>query len=130
MAPRTTLASGSFAEPDGQLALLEPPAPKLTYRQATILTALQNAGQDGLDADQAGALWHHAKRYHGPDQRCTYCAQTGKGILDSLKAKDLAYYRRANRAKSLPGIWLATDLPTDPTDDTALLPGMSAEIPY
>lgn len=115
---------------NGQLELVEAAPPKLTDRQATILDALQHAGQDGLDTDQAGAHWHAAKGIHRADTRCRYCAQDGKGILEALRAKGLARYRRANRSRSQPGVWLATNVTEDPADDTTLLRGMSAEIPY
>jgi len=119
-----------------QLTLIEiapvEPEPKpivLTARQQAVLDALRAAGHDGLDADQAGALWHHAKGYHGPDDRCKHCGQTGKGILESLKTKESAYYRRANRVRGIPGVWLATDLAANPEVDSEAARGDFGEFP-
>lgn len=106
-------------EPE-QLALLDRPAPR-------------RAGQDGLDTDHAGALAHTLKldRWaHDEHERCQFCGRDGKQILEALKAKGLATYRRANRARSIPGAWLATNQAPDPADDVSLPRGMTNEIPY
>jgi hypothetical protein len=87
---------------------------KLTARQQAVLDALQAAGPDGLDTDQAGAIAHELRDSiwaHDRDRRCQYCASAGKEILKALAAKGLARYRRADRSRSLPGIWLSTDQP-------------------
>lgn len=102
-----------------QLALLDlAPEIKLTDRQQAVLDALKAAGPDGLDTDQAGAIAHEtpaASGYsHTRDTRCVHCAHAGKQILERLAELGLARYRRANRSKSLHGVWLATDLPDDP----------------
>lgn len=122
----------THAEPE-QLALLEPAPPKLTERQEVVHEALQRAAQDGLDADQAGAIAHTLKQdrwAHHEHERCQFCGRDGKQILEALKAKGLATYRRANRARSIPGAWLATDLHADAEADTSLPRGMTDTIPY
>lgn len=109
-----------------QLALVEIPAePKLTGRQEMALAALEHAAHDGLATDEVGALLHASRSIHGTDTRCVYCAQTGREVLEALKAKGLARYRRANHAKSLHGAWLVANLPADPPADTK--PG---NVPY
>jgi hypothetical protein len=94
----------------GQLALLGLPDPvrKLTDRQQHVLDALTRAGQDGLDADQAGALLCERKGIHGREQRCQFDGRNGKQVLEALKAKGLARYRR--RRGDTPGAWLAATL--------------------
>lgn len=96
-----------------QLALI-PAAPRpLTDRQAAVLQALHAAGTDGLDTDAAGAIAHTLKAgrwAHPADQRCLYCGKDGRAILARLAELGHCRYRRANRAKSLPGVWLATSL--------------------
>ena len=108
---------------NGQLALVDvQPAAKLTERQQAVLDALQRAGHDGLDADQAGAIAHELKAgrwQHSRDERCLYCAQDGLQILRRLRDLGLARYRRANRSRSLPGVWLAADVNSDPARDLA-----------
>jgi hypothetical protein len=116
-----------------QLALLPDAPARLTDRQAAVLHGLQAAGTDGLDTDQAGAIAHELKEgrwAHSRDARCAYCARDGKTILQRLAQLGHARYRRANRARSVPGTWLATNQTTDPADDTSLPPGMTDTIPY
>lgn len=98
---------------EGQLALLPAPGPRLTARQAHVLELLHTAGHDGLDADQAGAHLCALKGIHTADTRCQWDARGGRQVLEALAAKGLARYRRANRARSLPGAWLATNLTAD-----------------
>lgn len=112
-----------------QLALLESPPIRLTDRQQVVMDALTRNGQDGLDADQAGALWCSAKSIHGPDDRCGFDGKSGLGILHELQAKGLTRYRRANRARGIHGAWLSTDVPAT-EDDGSLPSGMTDEIPY
>ncbi len=103
---------GSASRSPEQLTLVDAPAaPKLTGRQVAVLIALENAGADGLDTDQAGAIDHElltTRWQHSRDQRCQWCALAGKSILKALEAKGLARYRRADRRKSQDGVWLAT----------------------
>lgn len=117
-----------------QLELLpETKVVQLTDRQQLVHQAVQHAGPDGLDADQAGALAHGLKEgrwAHGPDDRCQFCGSDGRQILEALATKGLVRYRRANRARNLTGAWFTTDTKTDPAEDTTLLPGMTDEIPY
>lgn len=96
----------------------------LTARQQHVHDALTRAAHDGLTTDEAGAVAHEIKDNwgHARDQRCRFCGQDGKQILEALKAKGLARYRRARGAT--PGVWLAVDLPAE------LPPGMTTEIPY
>jgi hypothetical protein len=96
-----------------QLALIPAEAKPLTPRQQAVLEALIAAGQDGLDTDQAGAIAHELKEgrwAHSRDDRCSFCGKDGRQILERLAELGHARYRRANRARSLPGVWLATDL--------------------
>jgi ribosomal protein S14 len=104
-----------------QLALLEPAPPRLTERQRAVHDALVKAGQDGLDADQAGAIAHTLKdgRWaHSKDERCQFCGKDGQAILRRLGELGLARYRRANRARSIPGAWLATNAEPQPNPET------------
>lgn len=103
----------------------------LTDRQQLVLDAVKRAGSDGLDADEAGAIWHANKDIHHPDTRCFHCGQTGQGILESLAAKDLVHRRRANRAKGIHGAWIATG--TEQPQDAARFRGMLPDdqpLPY
>lgn len=120
------------AGPGDQLALIPVQPKPLTDRQQAVLDALTAAGQDGLDTDQAGAIAHELKEgrwAHGRDDRCAYCAQDGKQILQRLADLGHARYRRANRAKSLPGIWLAMNPTTDLAEHAAASDAAFGEFP-
>jgi hypothetical protein len=104
-----------------QLALLEPAPPRLTERQRAVRDALQAAGQDGLDADQAGAIAHTLKEgrwAHSKDERCQFCGKDGQAILRRLAELGLARYRRADRARNTHGTWLPTN--EEPQPDAAI----------
>lgn len=93
-----------------QLPLLEvePPAAKLTPQQALVLERLLAAGQDGLHADEVGAIAHsvmESRWRHSAEDRCEYCGKRGLEILKALRAKGLVRYRA--KLKS----WQATELP-------------------
>ncbi len=127
-----TRVAAEFADtaaPGDQLALIPAEPKPLTGRQQAVLDALQAAGQDGLDTDAAGAIAHEiptSSGYsHARDTRCIHCAHAGRQILDRLAELGHARYRRANRAKSVPGAWLATNL----TADTEAARGDFGEFP-
>lgn len=109
----------------GQLQLVEVAAePRLTSRQQAVLAAVQHAGIDGLDADQAGALLHWRNDRHGPDDRCAFCGRDGQSILaKELRPKGLVKYRRAKGL--LAAGWIAVGI-----KDDRLPPGMTTEIPF
>jgi hypothetical protein len=104
-----------------QLALLPPAQRRLTERQRAVRDALRAAGQDGLDADQAGAIAHTLKdgRWaHSKDERCRFCGKDGQAIMRRLAELGLARYRRANRQRNIHGTWLPTD--AEPQPDAAI----------
>lgn len=81
-----------------QLALLEiPVAPKLTGRQQAVLDAVRRAHPDSLESSEAGAILHELKEgrwRHSRDDRCRWCSQDGKAVLQALKLKGLVTYKR------------------------------------
>jgi hypothetical protein len=116
-----------------QLELLAPAPPKLTERQQLALDHLEHAGPDGLAADHIGALLHQTKPagtrgHHTAETRCLYCGKTGREVLEALKAKGLARYRRARG--DTPGAWVTSDQPaTPPRAVRGMLPDSEA-IPF
>lgn len=77
-----------------QLPLIEMPAlPRLTGRQELALAALEHARDDGLTADEVGAILHASRSVHGTDERCVWCGSSGREVLLALKAKGLVRYR-------------------------------------
>lgn len=106
-----------------QLALIDTPTvPKLTVRQQRVLELVRQAGPDGVHADEIGAALHEEREgrwQHSRDDRCLYCASTGKEVLGALKKKGLVRYRRAR--SGMPGYWQAVD-----ATDTRPLTGMLA----
>lgn len=97
---------------DDQLQLVDVAAvPKLTDRQARALELLTAAGHDGLHADELGAIVHEEKGdkwAHSRDIRYVYCGSTGNELLNALRNKGLAKYRRAKNG--IPGAWIAIKL--------------------
>lgn len=81
-----------------QLALLElPVAPKLTWRQQAVLDAVTRAHPESLESSEAGAILHEMKEgrwRHSRDDRCRFCGQDGKAVLEALRTKGLVTYRR------------------------------------
>lgn len=81
-----------------QLALLEiPVALKLTVRQQAVLDAVTRAHPDSLESSEAGAVLHEMREgrwRHSRDDRCRWCAQEGKSVLEALRTKGLVSYRR------------------------------------
>lgn len=77
-----------------QLALLEPPEPKLTDRQQFALELVKGAGVDGIHADEVGAAWCARRDKHPASSRCRWCGSNGKDVLEELKRKDLVRYVR------------------------------------
>jgi hypothetical protein len=97
-----------------QLTIVET-GPKLTPRQQAVHQALQAAGQDGLHADEAGAVAHEQKEgrwAHSRDERCQWCGKDGKQILHALRAKGLARYRSKLKA------WQASTIESEPVVET------------
>jgi hypothetical protein len=91
---------------------LFPTAPPLNARQQAIMDALQRAGQDGIDAIDAGAISHsfvNGRSRHNPTIYCDYCPREGLRILDQLRGLGLVKYRR--RKGSSPGAWVTTNEP-------------------
>jgi hypothetical protein len=92
-----------------QLPLVEvDPEPRLTDRQQLALTALQDAGADGLHADEVGARLHEAKQTkwaHSREERCVYCAGDGLQVLRRLRELGLARYRAKGK------MWQAVGVP-------------------
>lgn len=91
-----------------QLALLEIEPTALPTPQQVVYDALHSCGNEGLTADEAGALAHSFKdsRWaHSAGERCQFCGRDGLAILKALETKGLAYYRRKKR--NIPGAWLA-----------------------
>lgn len=103
---------------DGQLALL-PETPRLTDKQRYILDAVHRAGADGLQADEAGALWCELHGRHTAGDRCQFDGSSGKAVLHSLRAKGLVRYRRARGQQA--GAWLPVGVAE--VETTEQLPG-------
>lgn len=98
-----------------QLALVEIAPTALPTSQQVVYDALRSCGNEGLTADEAGALAHSFKdsRWaHSAGDRCQFCGRDGLAILKALETKGLAFYRRKKR--NVPGAWLAvsTENPT------------------
>ena len=90
---------------------------QLTNRQQRVLDALHAAGQDGLHADEAGALAHemkHGRWAHPNQERCVYCAGDGLAILRRLKEHGLARYRSKSK------IWQAVGTDSTPAPVSAI----------
>jgi hypothetical protein len=96
--------AGTGGRVNGQLALLPEAPPKLTDKQRYILDAVQRAGPDGLQADEAGALWCELHGRHSAGDRCQFDGSSGKAVLHSLRAKGLVRYRGARGQQA--GAWL------------------------
>ena len=93
-----------------------PSGTRLGRSQQLVLTAVQNAGQDGLTADEAGALVHEQRGHHDHGVRCDYCASDGRQVLASLRKRSLVKSRRG-------GSWVT------PTAQPAAPAGMSDDLP-
>lgn len=72
-------------------------AATLTPRQETVYD-LVLATDGGISADEAGALAHETRerRPHSRDERCEWCGQDGRQILEALHRKGLVRRRRRN----------------------------------
>lgn len=81
--------------------LFEPPPPiqTLTERQAFVLDELRKA-DDGLDADEVGALLCERNGRHDRGTRCEWDSSNGQGVLKALRKKELVKRRRG-------GTWVA-----------------------
>lgn len=97
------------------LQLFDVPASHhLTDRQQAVLNALRRAGQDGLHADECGAIAHELKQgrwAHTRDERCQFCGQDGMQILRRLRELGLVRYRAKLKA------WVAVGIPESIRND-------------
>src|SRR4051812_45721323 len=50
----------------------------------------------GITADELGALEHERKGKHHRDQRCTFCTDEGRGVLESKAVGPMLVRRRAS----------------------------------
>jgi hypothetical protein len=64
--------------PAANPSLFDPGPPKLTDRQAFLLERVR-LSEDGLAADEAGALLHERRGKHDAGVRCEWCSTEGKG---------------------------------------------------
>jgi hypothetical protein len=78
---------------------VEPVEPTLTERQEYVLDELRRQ-EDGLDADEVGALLCERNGRHDRGVRCPYDSSNGQGVLKALRKKGLARRRRG-------GTWVA-----------------------
>lgn len=77
-----------------QLTLVDvPAAPTLTSRQQRALDLITRSGHQGLESDELGAHFHR----HPADQRCRFCATTGRELGRRLRADGLVQQRRRQR---------------------------------
>lgn len=74
---------------------LERAAKPLTSNQQLAFDYIRE--RDGVTVDEIGAYLHahRDKRPHGVDQRCEWCAKTGRQTVQSKALKPLVTYRRA-----------------------------------
>jgi hypothetical protein len=86
--------------------------PTLTERQQFVLEQLRNFGEDGLSADEVGALLCARRGRHDAGTRCEYDSSNGTGVLKALKKKGLARRRRG-------GTWLALSGPDGGGDSSS-----------
>lgn len=88
-----------------QLVLIPPPAPRLTDKQQALLDAVTQAGSEGLDAAEGGAVLHALKEEsrwaHTRQERCVYCGRDGNQYLRRLRV--LGHVRYAGKLK----VWVA-----------------------
>jgi hypothetical protein len=73
---------------------LFPLEPRLTDRQRLVWEAIRNAGPDGLQPADAGALLHERKGKHLAEEHCPWCKQEGLDVLGSKPLKFLAKRKR------------------------------------
>lgn len=86
-----------------QLALI-PAGPKLGERQQFVLALVEQAGPDGVSADEAGAAWCAERGKHPVEERCEFDGKGGNETLRSLRAKGLVRYRK--RTPDREGGWV------------------------
>lgn len=115
-----------------QLRLIDAPAVKpLTGRQQAVLDAVTNAGVDGIDAADAGAITHALKEgrwAHPQDQRCAYCGRDGQAILARLA--ELGHVRYRRKTSSLPGGWVATSVLDGPDERFRAMLADDEDLPF
>jgi hypothetical protein len=85
-------------------SLFDPGPPKLTDRQQHLYDAVRSS-EDGLTADEAGAVLHEARalRPHSRDARCAYCTLDGRSVLAALRRKGLVTRKRSGQWHALAG---------------------------
>lgn len=76
------------------------PVVEVTVRQQFVLDALGALPNEGLRADEVGAMLCARRGRHSAGTRCEYDSSNGTGVLKALKKKGLVRRRRD-------GSWLA-----------------------
>lgn len=66
----------------------------LTEKQAFMFELVRHAGQAGLPCDDVGAAWCAKNGKHPADDRCEWCASSGRSVLRSLRRKGHVKSRR------------------------------------
>jgi hypothetical protein len=82
--------------------LFEPPPPILPERQAFVMEQLHAHAEDGLAADEVGAMLHARRDKHDAGVRCQWCSSEGQSVLRALRKKGLVRRKRG-------GLWLALE---------------------
>lgn len=80
---------------------VEPVPAALTERQQFVLDELRRY-EDGLDADEVGAMLCERNGRHDRGTRCDWDASNGRSVLKALRKKGLVRSRRG-------GTWLALE---------------------
>lgn len=80
---------------DGGATPLTAAGKALTARQARAYALVQST-PGGITADELGAQLHADAGKHHPDTRCTWCASTGKSVLESKAVGPLVIRRRGS----------------------------------
>lgn len=80
------------------------PEPQLTERQQFALELVQNAGRDGLGADDVGAQLCARRGKHPADELCEWCGVSGREVLRALRTKGKVKSRRGGSWYALEGV--------------------------
>ena len=107
--------------------LFKPPAPvpaNLTPRQTLAWDYIRSV-PGGVTADELGAHLHSLSdtRPHPDDQRCPWCARTGKDVAGSTALKPLVIRRHTSRYEPRDPKWRASE----PSTQLVELPGETFE---
>lgn len=81
--------------------LFEPPPPILPKRQAFVIEQLHAHAEDGLAADEVGAMLHARRDKHDAGVRCQWCSSEGTSVLKALRKKGLVVRRRGGMWRAL-----------------------------